>query len=710
MGLTLFTWLAAIIMLLTMVRLGNHGTSARSFRIAGYAAIAYALCLNIGYLLAADYRDAALVMLRLAGAGALVSYLAYLRLAFAYPYDKRVVPLDIALVVAALAAIWFVGFTGSYLTEVKRLQLELVRFEGDWYFVLAYAGAGLALVAVIVMVARAITIKSRVYAQHLWIMAAGLLVNVIWGFVIAILSPSSGFAMIYPLAGANGIFTVLAVSYSFSSTRVFQTRGLLRTIGVWLVILLAFGVPAALGVGAVYLFRDSAPVMAVVGGAAIFLGFGRWAESFARGRIGAERDESAREELESAIAHVDLSAGREVALKEVSAIMTDIFGCSWFAAFSEDDSGDLRRIFPDDVDTLITPSGSPVLEALASVERRAILKTDIVADQIFAEVKQPLLAFFDALGAEALILAKEGRRVVGLFAFGPKRSGADYDALDYAAFDAVHGKLFVIAYYARHVARESLLATVEQEIGLADQIIRSIQENIDPIEHEGVTVAVKSESPRRLGGDLFDAVRISEHRWFFVVGDVSGKGLNASMSMVILKSIIRTLLREEKDFIKLVARTNTFIKERLPRGTFFSGMFGFLALDKGAIYFINCGIPAMLFTAPGLDSIIETQGEGKMLGFVKNVEPYLKTRRLVLPAGSRVLITTDGILESESVRGDHYGKERLVRVLSEQKKASPAEVVEAIAKSASSFTGGRLDDDVTIVAIDYAGRPKEKKK
>ena len=99
-----------------------------------------------------------------------------------------------------------------------------------------------------------------------------------------------------------------------------------------------------------------------------------------------------------------------------------------------------------------------------------------------------------------------------------------------------------------------------------------------------------------------------------------------------------------------------------------------------------------------------------MLGFVKNVEPYLKTRRLVLPAGSRVLITTDGILESESVRGDHYGKERLVRVLSEQKKASPAEVVEAIAKSASSFTGGRLDDDVTIVAIDYAGRPKEKKK
>jgi len=205
-------------------------------------------------------------------------------------------------------------------------------------------------------------------------------------------------------------------------------------------------------------------------------------------------------------------------------------------------------------------------------------------------------------------------------------------------------------------------------------------------------------------------VRISEHRWFFVVGDVSGKGLNASMSMVILKSMIRTLLREEKDFVKLVSRTNAFIKERLPRGTFFSGVFGFLALDKGSIYFINCGIPAMFFRSPSLDSVIETQGEGKMLGFVKNIEPYLKTRKLALPPGSRLLISTDGIVEAESVRGERYGKERLVRILGENKASSAAETVEAVVRSASAFAGGRLDDDITVVAIDYQGAPKENKR
>jgi serine phosphatase RsbU (regulator of sigma subunit) len=261
-----------------------------------------------------------------------------------------------------------------------------------------------------------------------------------------------------------------------------------------------------------------------------------------------------------------------------------------------------------------------------------------------------------------------------------------------------------VAYYARHVARESLLQTVEKEIGLADQVVRSVQQHIDPIVYSGADVAFRCESPRSLGGDLFDSVRISAHRWFFVVGDIAGKGLNASMSMIILKSMIRTLLKEEKDFIQLVARINRFIKERLPRGTFFSGMFAFLALDKGALYFINCGIPAMYVRSPELDSVMEAQGEGKMLGFVRDVAPYLKTRKLVLPPGSRVVISTDGILEAESVRGERYGKERLVRIIGENKGATPVETVDAIVKSAGSFAGGKLDDDITIVVIDWNGR------
>lgn len=710
MGLTLFTYLAAILAAAAAIAVKGARPGLRAFRAAAFFSVAYALLLATGYMLSIDYPAAALVLVRAAGAGIIASYLAFLRLAIGYPYAKRLFILDLALVAIGLAAVWAFVFTDAYIVEVKRFELEYIRFEGDYHRPLSLVGLAAGLAAALTMTARSFITKSRVYRQHLAVMAAGLLFSVAWGYVFAIVGPTGILKAAYPLSAVNTLVAVLAASYAFSSTRVFQPRLVAKTFGVWLAIIVAFALPLGAVVAVAFLFRAEAGATALGIAAIAFLLLGRGAESFARGRMGSEHDAASREDLEAAIAHLDLSAGRESVLGELSAIVGESFGCSWLAVLSEDDAGNLRRIYPDDDDEIVTTPNSPALEALAAVDRRVILKTDVVADASFAELKPVLLGFFDVLGAEAIVIAKEGRRVVGLFALGPKHSGADYDAQDYAAFDAVHGKLFVVAYYARHVARESLLGTVEKEIGLADQIVKSIQEKIDPIDHPGVEVSFVCQSPRGLGGDLFDSVRISEHRWFFVVGDISGKGLNASMSMVILKSMIRTLLKEEKDFIKLVARANVFIKERLPRGTFFSGMFGFLALDKGSIYFINCGIPAMFFRSPGLDSVIETQGEGKMLGFVRNVEPYLKTRKLALPPGSRVLISTDGIVEAESVRGERYGKERLVRILAENKDASAAETVGAVVKSASAFAGGRLDDDITVVAIDYAGIPKEKKR
>lgn len=710
MGLTLFTYLAVILATAAILSVKSRGASATVFRIAAITSILYALFQVTGYLLASDYQDIAVVLLRCSGPGAIMAYLAFLRLAMAYPYTKRMLVVDIVLSLIAAASIWLFVFTEAYIVSVKRFGIEYIRFEGDYHHILDYAFSVIGLLAVITMLLRAIAIRSRVYRQHLVVMALGLLASVAWGYVFGIVALDIGFKNMYPLSTASILFSVLSAAYAFSSTRVFQLRAAIKGTMAWLALILLFGVPLGLIVGIAFLFRDSAWGTSIGLAGIAFVVIGRWAESFARRHLGSGHDDASREELEAAIAHLDLSEGREKVLSELSTILIEAFGCSWLSVLSEDDTGGLRRIFPDDNDELVSALGSPALEALSSLDRRVVFKTDVISDDSFSDMKPVLLAFFDALGAEAMVLAKEGRRVVGAFVFGPKKSGADYDAQDYASFDAVHGKLFVVAYYARHVAREALLETVEQEIGLADQIVRSIQEKIDPIVHPGVNVAFRCESPRGLGGDLFDSVRISEHRWFFVVGDISGKGLNASMSMVILKSMIRTLLKEEKDFVKLVSRVNTFIKERLPRGTFFSGMFCFLALDKGSIYFMNCGIPAMFFRSPGLDAVVEAQGEGKMLGFVKNIEPFLKTRKLMLPPGSRLFISTDGIVEAESVRGERYGKERLVRILTENKNADVTETVDAVITSASAFAGGRLDDDITVVAIDYDGYVKEKKR
>ncbi len=330
-----------------------------------------------------------------------------------------------------------------------------------------------------------------------------------------------------------------------------------------------------------------------------------------------------------------------------------------------------------------------------------ILKTDIISSPAFHAYKDSLLELFERLSAEALVVSKEGQRIIGIFIFGAKLSGADYNTNDYLALNTIQGKLFVIAYYARHVEREALLVTVQKQIGLADQIIHSVQEHIDPIIYPGIDTAYKTYSTRKLGGDLFDSVKISESRWFFILGDIAGKGLNAAMSMVILKAMIRNLLHEESDFLQLVAKLNDFIKDHLPRGTFFAGVLGFLALDKRSVYFINCGIPAMMLRSPSFDTVIEVQGEGRMLGIVRNILPYLKPKKLPLPHGSTLVITTDGILEAANIRGEQYGKERLARIINENKNRPASDIIEAVLDSANAFTDKRLDDDITILAINF---------
>jgi serine phosphatase RsbU (regulator of sigma subunit) len=699
MGLTLYTFLSVVLMMVLTLRVRGGGTSAWVFRTASIMVIMYALATAGGYIYAGYQRGVATMLIRFGGAIAVVAYYFFIRMALVYPKAIRLIILDIAFALLTLA----IGMTDIFVVDVRRIMLDFVIFESRYFPAMTIAGLASGLVAAAVTVVRAFRMRNRVFRQQLFLVSISLAMWAVWGFAFMRMSPLLGFGAVFPLSALNGLFVLAAFSYAFTSTRTFQVLALSKGLLAWTVMLLVFGVPAGLATGAVFMFRENSPATTLLGSLIVCMLLGRWAERFARGRLGIERSEAAREDLEAAIAHLDLSSGREAVLQELDRILGTAFGCSWFQALSEDDEGDLVRVHPDD-ETIITVAGSPLMSALASVDRSVILRTELEADVSLEALKASLAAFFDALGAEAVIVAREGRRLVGVFAFGPRQSGADYDALDYETFSAIHGKLFVVAYYARHVARESLLQTVEKEIGLADQVVRSVQQNIDPIVYPGAEVAFRCESLRGLGGDIFDSVRISTHRWFIVVGDVSGKGLNASMSMIILKSMIRTLLKEEKDFARLVARINRFIKERLPRGTFFSGLFAFLALDKGAMYFINCGIPAMYFRSPGLDSVMEAQGEGKMLGFVRDVEPYLKTRKLMLPPGSRVVISTDGILEAESVRGERYGKERLVRIISENKGTSPAGTVDAIVRSAGAFAGGRLDDDITVVTIDWNGR------
>lgn len=705
MGLILASILVAVIAtwyIVSSVRY-FHNTTSFFLKLSAAAIFFYAVLISVGYLLAENNSSLATIFIRIAGSLAFITFIFLLRIIAFFPYQKRLPLLNILAFIIAGFIIWRIVGTADYVESVRRVQFDFIRFDGPMHEAYALIGIGIGILCIIICLIRAFTISSKIYQQQLLLIASGYFLHTLFGYVFAIYLPGKGFSYLYPISTIPSFLSIASVAFALNATRLFHLPTTIKSITTRLLMFLIFGLPIGFIVASAYLLRQESPWVSL--GVSIFLflpGF-KMASRFYEKYFVTIQSEATREALEAAIAHINLSNGRDAVLNELLGILQNSFACNSIQILVETEQGKIEQAWPETNRPLAIERNDPLLETLSAVSEKVILKTDIISSPAFHEHKGALLELFDRLTAEALVISTEGQRIIGMFVFGAKLSGADYNTNDYLALNTIQGKLFVIAYYARHVEREALLLTVQKQIGLADQIIRSVQEHIDPIVYPGIDTAYRTFSTRKLGGDLFDSVKISPHRWFFILGDISGKGLNAAMSMVILKAMVRSLLQEESDFLQLVAKINEFIKEHLPRGTFFAGVLGFIALDKRSIYFINCGIPAMMIRSPSFDTVIEVQGEGKMLGIVKNILPHLKPKKLPLPQGSTLVITTDGILEAANIRGEQYGKERLTRIINENKNKSAEEIIEAVLGSANAFTDKKLDDDITILAINFHG-------
>lgn len=318
-------------------------------------------------------------------------------------------------------------------------------------------------------------------------------------------------------------------------------------------------------------------------------------------------------------------------------------------------------------------------------------------------IRHELTKLLDDNDSDAFILLNEGRHIVGIIFLGKKKSGNVYNDYDYQTFTKLYSYFFVVGYYMKNISNESVVGTVNREIRMSSQIITSIQENMDPINSKKIDAGYCMVPAHNIGGEFIDLIRLTDTRHLFLIGSMSGKGIAASMSMVILKSVIRTYLAETADFKKLVVKINEFVRDGLPKGTYFSGLFGLLDFNTDTMYYINCGCPALLTYTKAYNNVIEIQGEGRVLGFVKDIDPLVKVKKVKLAPGDIVLATTQGLIETHSLRGEIFGKERIQKSLLENSRYSAEKMAKFTYDSLVQFTSKEIDDDVTILVFKYLG-------
>jgi len=198
-----------------------------------------------------------------------------------------------------------------------------------------------------------------------------------------------------------------------------------------------------------------------------------------------------------------------------------------------------------------------------------------------------------------------------------------------------------------------------------------------------------------VSGDYCDLVAGEDGALYFMLGDVSGKGIAASMLMAHLHAMFRTLISIQLPLQQMIARANrVFCESTLP--THYATLVCGKALRDGRIELCNAGHPPPLVIQAG--RIVRMDATGLPIGLFCNEE--FTASGMHLKKGGTLLLYTDGLPESRDSQENEFGMSRLIDWAGSQNPLSPEELLSDLEAELKLFqSGARGTDDLSIMAI-----------
>ncbi len=219
------------------------------------------------------------------------------------------------------------------------------------------------------------------------------------------------------------------------------------------------------------------------------------------------------------------------------------------------------------------------------------------------------------------------------------------------------------------------------------------------LKFNGWEVAHHYQPAGPVSGDYCDLVVMDSGDLYFMIGDVSGKGIAASFLMSRLHAIFRSLIGTGLTVSELVERANGVFAETTMRPYYATLVCG-KAERNGDIEICNAGHLAPLHLHDG--KVTPIPATGLPLGMFSN-ERYVATK-IHAGKGDRLLLYTDGLSETRNRDDIEYGKDRLQLMVNQLHSESTEILVKRVLDDAQLFAEGRpVTDDLTVMAIEMVG-------
>jgi len=247
---------------------------------------------------------------------------------------------------------------------------------------------------------------------------------------------------------------------------------------------------------------------------------------------------------------------------------------------------------------------------------------------------------------------------------------------------------------------EALIHLQEQEREIAEA--KAIQEKLLPREipqMPGYEIATAWQSARLVGGDYFDILPLDDETLGICIADVAGKGMPAALLMSNLQAAVRGLSSLSIAPDLLCSRLNSIVYRNTESDRFITFFYAHLDGSTRRLAYVNAGHNAP-FVVRSDGSHERLRDGGAVLGVFASRNYEMGSAQL--SAGDRVILFTDGVTEACNPAGEEFGEARLLRLLEDHRTLSANELQGKIIAVVAEFSGGRWQDDATLLVLAVA--------
>src|SRR5215813_8797285 len=308
-----------------------------------------------------------------------------------------------------------------------------------------------------------------------------------------------------------------------------------------------------------------------------------------------------------------------------------------------------------------------------------------------------------------LPLIGNANRLIGVIQVLNKKDQEVFNEADESLLGGLSAHITVALERARLIEAYVEKERMEETLKLAHDIQMSMVPKIFPPfpDRSEFDIFATLAPAKEVGGDFYDFFFIDNDHLCFAVGDVSGKGVPASLFMAVTKTLFRATASNGGTPGEILARLNAEICRDNESCMFVTLFCAILNIRTGQVDYSNGGHNLPYYLHQRGVSPLENLG-GRVLGLVE--QTLYASERMVLAPGEALLLYTDGVTEAMNPSETLYSDQRLEQFLGTHRGSAPRQIIGDLIGDVKQFAGGApQSDDITVLALLYFGTTRDER-